>query len=197
MLNVFTLANGRLFYAGVQLWAASRRVEVCESIDDGQTWRWLADIPIRDGDRMEQYHELHAVEAASGRLVVQIRNHNPANANETLQTESEDGGRTWSVPHPIGVWGLPSHLLRLRNGNLLMTYGHRRAPLGNQVRLSLDEGRTWSDPLILSGDGTSTDLGYPSTVELEDGTLLTVWYEALKGNPRAVLRQARWRIAST
>lgn len=191
------LANGRLFYAGVQLWAASRRVEVCESIDDGQTWRWLADIPIRDGDRMEQYHELHAVEAASGRLVVQIRNHNPANANETLQTESEDGGRTWSVPHPIGVWGLPSHLLRLRNGNLLMTYGHRRAPLGNQVRLSLDEGRTWSDPLILSGDGTSTDLGYPSTVELEDGTLLTVWYEALKGNPRAVLRQARWRIAST
>lgn len=190
------LADGRLFYAGVELWSTPRSVRVCESLDDGQTWHWLADIPIRTGDRMEQYHELHSVQAQSGRLVVQIRNHNPANANETLQTESEDGGRTWSAPHPIGVWGLPSHLLRLRNGNLLMTYGHRRAPLGNQARLSLDEGRTWSDPLILSGDGTSTDLGYPSTVELEDGTLLTVWYEALKGNPRAVLRQARWRIAS-
>ena len=33
---------------------------------------------------------------------------------------SEDGGRTWSPVHPIGVWGLPSHLMRLRDGRLLM-----------------------------------------------------------------------------
>lgn len=112
-----------------------------------------------------------------------------------LQSESPDGGRTWSVPHPIGVWGLPSHLLRLRDGRLLMTYGHRRPPLGNQARLSDDEGRTWSEPVVLSADGASDDLGYPSTVELADGTLLTVWYEALKGDPMAVLRQARWRLA--
>jgi hypothetical protein len=71
----------------------------------------------------------------------------------------------------------------------------RRAPLGNQARLSDDEGRTWSEATLISADGTSTDLGYPSTVELEDHTLLTVWYEAMKGNPMAVLRQARWRIA--
>ena len=44
---------------------------------------------------------------------------------------SNDGGRTWSIPRPIGVWGLPSHLLRLRNGRILMTYGYRRAPCGN------------------------------------------------------------------
>jgi hypothetical protein len=44
---------------------------------------------------------------------------------ETLQCESADGGKTWCEPHEIGVWGLPSHLLRLRNGNLLMTYGYR------------------------------------------------------------------------
>ena len=34
----------------------------------------------------------------------------------------------------MGVWGLPSHLLRLRDGRLLMTYGYRRAPFGNQAR---------------------------------------------------------------
>ena len=34
-----------------------------------------------------------------------------------------------------------------------MTYGHRRAPLGNQARVSSDEGRTWSEPMILSGGG--------------------------------------------
>jgi hypothetical protein len=46
--------------------------------------------------------------------------------------------------------------------------------------------------MVISGDGTSGDLGYPSTVELDDGSLLTVWYELMKGSPRAVLRQARW-----
>jgi sialidase-1 len=38
-------------------------------------------------------------------------------------------------------------------------------------------------------------LGYASTVEFDDGTLLSVWYEAMKGSSAAVLRQAKWRIA--
>ncbi len=188
------LSDGRLLYAGKELWTGRSRVGVCESTDDGQSWRWLAEIPAREGDRGEDYHELHAVECGSGRLVVQIRNHNRANPGETLQTESSDGGRTWTVPHPIGVWGLPSHLLRLRSGHLVMTYGYRRAPYGNQARLSTDEGRTWSEPLSVSADGTSGDLGYPSTVELDDRSLLTAWYEVVKGRPLAVLRQARWRV---
>jgi hypothetical protein len=190
------LSDGRLLYAGKELWTGDKRVGVCESLDDGQTWRWLAEIPARPGDSKANYHELHAVETQDGRILVQIRNHNKTNERETLQTESSDGGKTWAVPRTIRVWGLPSFLLRLRNGNLLMTYGHRRAPLGNQARFSQDHGRTWSDPLIISGDGPSGDLGYPSTVELEDGTLLTVWYEVMKGSPRAVLRQARWRLSS-
>jgi hypothetical protein len=86
-------------------------------------------------------------------------------------------------------------LLKLRDGRILMSYGHRRAPFGNQVRLSTDQCRTWSEPIILSGDGAGGDLGYPSTVELEGGTLLTVWYEAMKDSPLAVLRQAKWKLA--
>ncbi len=190
------LADGRLLYAGRELWAQAQRVGVCESRDDGRTWRWLADIPARAGDDPKQYHELHAVEAGEGRIIVHIRNHNKLNQGETLQTESTDGGKTWSEPHSIGVWGLPSFLLRLRSGKLVMTYGHRRPPFGNQARLSEDQGRKWSEPVIISGDGAGGDLGYPSTVELEDGSLLTVWYEALKSSPRAVLRQARWRISA-
>jgi hypothetical protein len=46
----------------------------------------------------------------------------------------------------------------------------------------------------LSGDGKGGDLGYPSTVELADGTLLTVWYEAMKESKNAVLRQAKWKL---
>jgi len=186
------LADGRLLYAGKQLWQPGSKVGVCESPDDGVSWRWLSDIPVRPGDTAAEYHELHAVQAANGRIVVHIRNHNPRNQGETLQAESSDGGRTWTTPHPIGVWGLPSHLLRLRDGRLLMTYGYRRAPFGNQARHSTDHGATWSEPIVISGDGAGVDLGYPSTVELEEGQFLTVWYESLKGSEHAVLRQARW-----
>ena len=76
-----------------------------------------------------------------------------------------------------------------------MTYGYRRPPFGNQARLSGDHGQTWSPPLTISADGSSGDLGYPSTVELNDHSLLTVCYEKLKSSPFAVLRQARWQLA--
>lgn len=188
------LRDGRLLYAGKQLWKPGQRVGVCESADDGKTWRWLADIPARPGDSAVEYHELHAVQAADGRIVAHIRNHNPQNKDETLQTESADGGRTWSAPHAIGVWGLPSHLLRLRDGRLLMSYGYRRPPFGNQARLSTDNGKSWQEPIVISDDGTGGDLGYPSTVELDSGRLLTVWYESMKGSTHAVLRQARWSV---
>ncbi|MCH5375527.1 MAG: glycoside hydrolase [Planctomycetes bacterium] len=188
------LADGRLLYAGKDLWRGENRVGVCESKDDGQTWNWLATIPTREGDDHRAYHELHAVETADGRLIVQVRNHNRANSGETLQCESEDGGRTWSAPHSIGVWGLPSHLLRLQDGRLLMTYGHRRPPYGNQARISVDQGASWSEPIVISGDGAGGDLGYPSTVQLDGGSFVTVWYEKLAGSPNAVLRQSRWSL---
>lgn len=195
------LGDGRLLYAGKELWTGEHRTGFWESTDEGLTWRWLGPVPVRPGDTAEQYHELHAVEAPDGRWVAHVRNENRTDDNETLQTESEDGGRTWTLPHRLrveggleGVWGLPSHLLRLRDGRLLMTYGYRRKPLGNLARVSADGGRTWSAPLALSDDAASGDLGYPSTVEFEDGTLLTIWYEMIPALSRAVLRQARWRL---
>ncbi len=191
------LRDGRLLYPGKEYPGGEQGIGVCESTDDGLTWRWLARIPSRQGDKALDYHELHGVELRPGHILIHIRNHNPANHHETLQTESEDGGRTWSVPRPIGVWGLPSHLLQLRDGRLLMSYGYRRAPRGNHARLSEDAGATWSAPIVLSDDGTR-DLGYPSTVELADGGLLTVWYEVRSSSvqtpAKAQLRLARWRL---
>ena len=125
------LTDGRVLYAGKErAWTnEGGRNGVCQSTDDGQTWTWLAEIPTRPGDNRSSYFELHAVEATDGRLVVQIRNQNKANDGETLQCESSDGGKTWSMPHSIGVWGHPSYLLRLKDGRLLMTYGFRRSAL--------------------------------------------------------------------
>jgi hypothetical protein len=189
------LSDGRLLYAGKVLWTGDGEVGVCESKDDGKTWQWLADIPIRAGDDAKNsYHELHAVEANNGRLIVHIRNHNPVNERETLQCESTDGGKSWTTPHSIGVWGLPSFLTNLKDGRLMMTYGHRRQPFGNQARISEDYGKSWSDALMVSDDGNAGDLGYPSTVQLDDQSLVTVWYEKMKDSTKAVLRQARWTL---
>jgi len=157
------LSDGRLLYAGKELWSDENRIGVCFSKDDGQTWSPLTAVPTRDGDDEKQYHELHAVEAADGRIIVHVRNHNSNDAGETLQSESADGGETWTKPQSIGVWGLPSFLLRLNDGRLLMSYGHRHQPYGNQARISSDHGRSWSEPLTISADGAGGDLGYPTT----------------------------------
>lgn len=189
------LADGRLLYVGKELWTEKKRIGACESTDDGLTWRWISEIPTRPGDNVtNEYHELHAVQADDGRIIAHIRHHGKANHYEVLQTESADGGKSWSEPKTTGVWGFPSHLLKLKNGALLMTFGHRRAPFGNQACISRDNGRTWSAPLIFSGNAVNGDLGYPSTAELADGSLLTVWYEKLKDGKKTVLRQAHWKI---
>ena len=189
------LKDGRLLYVGKKLWKDDGRIGVVESNDDGLTWTWLSEIPTRPGDIVKSgYHELFALETDDGRIVTQIRNHNKPDAGSTLQCESSDGGKTWTVPKSIDVWGLPSHLLKLKDGRFVMTYGYRRKPFGNQARISADQGRSWSEPLTISADGEAGDLGYPSTVELADGTLLTVWYEFQKAAGKAVLRQAKWKV---
>jgi hypothetical protein len=189
------LKDGRLLYVGKQLWTPEGRIGAAESKDDGLTWTWLSEIPTRPGDEVKKgYHELFATETDDGRILAQIRNHNKPDVGTTLQSESSDGGRTWTMPKSIDVWGLPSQLLKLKDGALVMTYGHRRKPFGNQARISTDHGRTWSEPMVISGDGEGGDLGYPSTVELADGTLLTVWYEFQKAAGKAVLRQAKWKV---
>ncbi len=190
------LADGRLLYAGKKLWQKPRLGEVYQSHDDGQTWSHLADIPTREDDDIDAYHEVHVVEPDEGKLVMHIRNHNKTNSRETLQCESTDGGETWTTPHAIGVWGLPSHLTKLRDGRLLMTYGYRREPYGNLARVSDNGGKSWSEPLTISADGVGGDLGYPSTVQFEDETLLTVWYEKMADSYKAKLRQAHWSLAS-
>lgn len=192
------ISDGRLLLAGknrdfIGLW---------ESRDDGITWKLVSKIKPMKGQTSRLYHELHIVEAANGTLIVHIRNHNKTYYCETLQTESRDGGKSWSEPHSIGVWGYPSHLLRLSDDKLLMSYGYRgglRNPKESnrvEVRISEDNGVSWSAPIIIADNLSSYDFGYPSTVELGNGKLLTVWYEVQSDSSKAVLRQAIWKIVN-
>jgi hypothetical protein len=57
-----------------------------------------------------------------------------------------------------------------------------------------DNGATWGEPLVLTGADIQVDLGYPSTVELDDGTLLSACYEWQPQTRHAAIRQITWKL---
>lgn len=104
---------------------------------------------------------------------------------------SEDEGRTWVPQGPLSEANQhPAHLRRLKDGGILLTFGMRDiGAIG--VRVSQDEGRTWRPTEILKRLGRG-DLGYPTTVELADGTLVTAYYYA---RPAYHMGVVRWRLS--
>lgn len=191
---------GRAYYPRCMNTSCHANEIVClRSEDDGLTWQEISHFYTGDfGEhQLRTWHELHSVETDSGKIITHIRCE-----DATWQMVSEDGGKSWQNLHRIAA-GYPPHLLKLRDGRLLLSYGYRRPPYGNRCRISSDEGESWSDPIIISADGVENDLGYASTAELSDGTLVTAWYEALPDPDgkstypaagRALLRCARWRF---
>ncbi len=93
---------------------------------------------------------------------------------------SSDRGRSWS--QPVRVTDGKEHppdLTLLTGGAVLLTYGRRHPVFGVEGKVSKDRGRTWSDTTVKFGtDLPGTDIGYPSTVRMPDGYLVTVYYRA-------------------
>lgn len=141
--------------------------------------------------------EPHAIVLSNGTILAHIRVQAPAHGLFTIfQSESSDGGKTWTKPRQIlpDLGGSPPHLFRHSSGMLISTYGYREMPYGIKAMFSSDEGKTWDFGHDVYVNGISADLGYPSTIELEDGSLLTVFYAHLAENQPAVIAQQRWRF---
>jgi hypothetical protein len=188
------LRGSRLLYVGRVYFDSEPSLSVEESSDDGQTWRRIGTVPIPPGGDIKYYHEPHAVETdfLPGRIVVMIREEEH---NIMMQSESTDGGRTWTTAHSTGIWGCPPHLLRLRDGRLVAVYGYRREPFGERACISINGGRTWDTPHpITIASAHDGDLGYPASVELADGSIFTVFYQKEKPGEKTCLMGTRWRL---
>lgn len=172
--------------------ASAGDLVAAQSKDDGKTWKLISNIPVLSDDKNYQNHEPHVVQANDGTIIVHIRKSYPK-TELTMQWTSKDGGLSWSEPQKI-YWGYPSHLLRLKDGRILVTYGYRKSPMGIRARISLDSGKSWSDELVLYDKAVSGDMGYPSTVELPDGKLYTVWYEKTFSPARCAINSLRWEL---
>jgi len=77
---------------------------------------------------------------------------------------------------------------------LIATYGYRDLPYGIKVMFSYDGGKSWSEGKYIYSNDISGDLGYPSTVELRDGSLLTVFYAHIDHDGEAVILAQKWRL---
>jgi hypothetical protein len=84
----------------------------------------------------------------------------------------------------------------LRDGRILLTHGIRHAGYyGIGMRFSEDQGRTWSRPVKMMDFDDAWDGGYPSSVELQDGTLVTAYYAArVAQHQRYHMGAVRWRL---
>lgn len=114
----------------------------------------------------------------------------------TFQSKSTDGGKTWSTPRQLldDFGGSPPHLYRHSSGLLICTYGYVEEPFGVGVMFSRDEGVSWETGHTLYTNEVSNDCGYPSTVELKDGSLLTVFYGRPKKDGQSIVMQQKWRF---
>ncbi len=198
------LADGRLFYLGVpfgrldaegkvefkQEYFGVQELLALESRDQGATWRALGKVPPVAADL--QIYEPHAIELADGRILGAIR---VEPGLSTWLVESADGGMTWSEPRRAVESGSPPHLFRHSSGAIVLSYGYRQEPFGQRAVVSRDEGATWGEELIIRADGLGGDLGYPSSVELADGSILTVCYQALPEDDGACsILASTWRL---
>ena len=211
------LRDGTIAYAGNEAWQGGHAVVLTVSADDGCTWTPRGLITPMDLYDNVRFYEPHLVELPDGRLLVQLRA-NAANPEDRFlyQAESADQGFTWTRPEKTGIWGLPPHLFMHSSGTLVSVYGHRRKPYGQRASFSTDHGKTWGQECILAAadhplwdkpeDVRASaahrhdffyqvpDLGYPCSVELPGGEILTVFYETARPDTPAAIKGVRWSI---
>ena len=157
------------------------------TLNKAETWegpyREIADVHPPNADSL-RFGEPSILQLPSGRVIMMMRvTPKPYSDNDPRsvlwETYSDDNGVTWVDPSPTPLWGFPPHLMLYDDGRVVVTYGYRRPPYGERAAVS-DDGITWrkEDEIVLRDDAPNKDLGYPASVELNDGRVLTVYYQS-------------------
>lgn len=169
------------FYAVVRKdeQTAVRGVYAMRSHDRGETWH-MSPI-VEDPDNKRSYSEVNMMELADGRVLALIRGNGDA---YLYRSYTEDQGQTWSPPKPTPIPGSPANMIRLSSGKILCVYRHIGYPAGYRGVLSADDGMSWDvEKIIRIRDDTLPGLiGYPSSLQLDDGTIFTL-YNVLRVGP--------------
>lgn len=189
--------NGQQFHTGEGPLNQSI-ISAWRSTDRARTWTCLCPaIADTNGENAQpkMMHEPHVVACDDGTLVGLVRYHGPDGCMR--QTESRDGGRTWTPLHATGMVGFPPHLLKLPGNRLVCVYGRRNREVGfgEFACISDDGGKTWDTPNeVALAHSHCGDLGYPASCLLPDGTILTIYYQQPQPGVLPHLFATKWRV---
>ncbi len=201
--NVIRINGGTL---AVSLYDAStspgvNRAYVFFSSDDGVTWKdpvIIGESRALQRPELGNYNETALLCPSQNRLLAASRTFTREAFLDLLI--SDNRGRSWKIPENMFGSGLtgplehPGNLLKLKDGRILLTYGIRHGVHGIGAKISSDNGQTWGQPMIVISYG-GNDGGYPSSVQLEDGTIVTAYYsDKNRFHERYYMGIARWTI---
>jgi Neuraminidase (sialidase) len=177
------LSDRSLISIGTEKIADKFRLSVYKSDDTGASWYKTCEIPSPlNPSGYPVINENHIIELSPGRLLALFRAEAFLQVKEEngflRQSISNDNGYTWSSPLATPIYGYPAHLLRLRDGRILCSYSRRRAPYSIEAVISEDDGKSWNvdHTMVLHRIDDEADMGYPSSIELTDGEIMTVFY---------------------
>ena len=153
---------------------------VIHSDDFGHTWRRACPVDPKASLAFSSgFCEASIARVSDGRLIILMR---PG----MHQAYSSDEGHTWTeatrLPHRGDA---PTVMLTSKN---VLLVAHRHP--GTAVTVSADDGATWSRPHQMDTVGGA----YPGLAELEDGSILCIYYEEGKGSS---IRQAVFTVETT
>lgn len=179
-------------------------LQLNRSTDAGKTWTRTVGKIHWAHNQSQHYDETTILRLRNGSLLAALRHQIPGTKGEgfedTLLTRSTDEGKSWSTPRRIsGIAEVHVYLTQLQDGRLLACYSHYHLPFGVYAMISNDGGVTWNRDRILQLS-ISADLwvGWPSTVELPDGQLVTAYanttYVHEDPNTRTTCETVRWSV---
>jgi hypothetical protein len=181
-------ADGSLCIAVYVAKASGREAYLLRSRDQGASWDDRVPLNVPGGN------ETWILHTGKGRWLAAGRELDPKQPGHYLVLlASDDDARTWrkgthlTLPNQIN-----GNLVRLRDGRILLTFGNRNwGNYGVDARLSENQGGTWSPPFRIASY-PFRDCGYPSTVQLPDGSAVTAYYTQLSDDYLYEMRTALW-----
>jgi len=175
------LSNGNILYVGKEMYSYGEEeqdtINAYISKPDEIDFVKIGSCPRPKEYEWDKFHEPHCVELENGRILAVYRSQIDDNGDlfTMHKTFSDDGGVTWSDPEETGICGSPPHLLKLRDGRVILSYARRVEPYGIYARIIEKDG-TFRTEEILVDRATDSDIGYPASAELKNGDIVTVSY---------------------
>ncbi len=173
-----------LYWLGLGSNGGRTVVAIHRTADQGRTWQLWSEVaycrPYDPSNSGEYWDEPNLLFLPGRRALAAFR---VEMDGLVWLSHSADEGKHWSWPSRTPVWGFPQQLCLLGDGRILMAYGYRKSPLGVRACVSSDGGRSYdlAREIVLRHDGENVDLGYPYSIQLRDGRVLTVYYFIRKG----------------